>query len=138
MIDFGIETGYASYKLYDGLFSIVLKPDQIIDKQTVESINSKKMELLQEKQFPTMIIIKDDFLFSEKDGFMEFISEKGVQNSSALAIVIQAPLRRILSTFNYSFYKQRVPFRVFSKSSNAKLWLFNYITDLKLEDEELD
>lgn len=127
--DFRSENYFANYRLTDGILTVEFKPDVIIDLRVAKKVVQGRHELVRGKSYPTMIIINNDYLLLEKNAYRYLGSAEGVKYMTAGAIVINSPLRRILTNFQLTFYKQKVPLRVFSSKSDAKLWLLNYIED---------
>lgn len=137
MNDFRSETHVAIYKLIDGMCVCTIKSEQIIDGRFAQKITDERQELLRDQSWPTLVVIPRHHLLVENDAIQFFGSEEGLAGTVAQAVVIQSSLRRILSNFNFMFKAQKVPFRVFTSRSEAKLWLFDYILD-KEELELLD
>lgn len=129
MEDFRAETYVATYKLDDGMLSCRIKPDQIIDGRLAERITRERLEVCKGEIFPTLIEIPGKYLLLENGGLQFFGSEDGLKDTVALAIVMRSNIRTILTRFNFMFSKQRVPFRVFTSRSEAKLWLFGFMLD---------
>lgn len=129
MNDFRAETHVAIYKLIDGMSVCTIKRDQIVDARFAKKIIDERQELLGDQAWPSLIVIPRQHLLLENDAVQFFGSKEGVAETVAQAVVIQSSLRRVLSNFNFMFKSQKVPFRVFTSRSEAKLWLFDYILD---------
>ena len=127
--DFRSENYFATYKLSDGILTVEFKPDVIIDLRVAKKVVAARHDLVRGHTYTTMTVINNDYLLLEKDAYRYLGSADGVKYMSAGAIVINSPLRRILTNFQLTFYKQKVPLRVFSARSDARLWLLNYIND---------
>ncbi len=129
MEDFQSETYVARYRLDDGMLSCVIKADQIIDQRLAERITRERKEFCFDHVFPTLIIIPKKNLLMETEALHYLGSAAGVEGTSAMAVVMHSTVRRLLTNFNLLFYKQRVPFRLFTSKAEAKLWLFDFILD---------
>jgi len=134
MNDSRSESHVAIYKLIDGMCVCTIKSDQIIDGRFAKKITEERRVLMGEESWPTLVIIPRRHLLVENDAVQFLGSADGLIGTVAQAVVIQSPLRRVLSNFNFMFKNQKVPFRVFTSRSEAKLWLFDYI----LDKEELE
>lgn len=128
-----INTRKANYKLENGILICELKPDLIIDLKTAVSLVNERIKITENYKFPFLLVVRD-YLLLDKDAFKYFGTNEGVQNLIASAVVIDSPLQKILTNFNLVFYKNAVPFRVFTKKLDAKLWLFEFI---KKNEKEL-
>jgi hypothetical protein len=134
MNDFRSESHVAIYKLIDGMCVCAIKSDQIIDGRFAKKITEERRVLIGEESWPTLVVIPRRHLLVENDALQFFGSAEGLSGTVAQAVVIQSSLRKVLSNFNFMFKSQKVPFRVFTSRSEAKLWLFDYI----LDKEELE
>ena len=127
MEDFRSETYVAIYRYVDGMLICIIKKDQIIDRRLAERVTRERLEIVGENRFPTLIILPQSHLMLERSAFEYFGSKAGVKSSLAMALVMRSTIRSILTNINFLFYNQKVPFRVFTKRAEAKLWLFGFI-----------
>lgn len=125
--DFRSETPQAFYRYQDGILTIELKPELIIDLRTAERIERFRIEMTGEAHVPVLLIIPSDHLLLDKEAFRYFGSEQGIRGCLAKAVVIKAPLRVILRNFSLGFYRQARPLRLFTSRSEAKIWLFDQL-----------
>lgn len=125
--DFRSETSQARFKLVDGVMSIEIKPDSIIDTLFVERIERFRKEMTRGLELPVLIHIPKNYLILDREAFATFGSESGMEGCLAKAIVIRAPLRVLLLNFSLGFYRGKHPFRIFTSRSEAKMWLFSHI-----------
>lgn len=125
--DFRSETPKAFYRYQDGILTIELKQELIIDLRCAERIERFRLEMTGETKVPVLLIIPSDHLLLDKEAFHYFGSEYGVRGCSAKAIVLRAPLRVILRNFSLAFYRQLCPLRLFTARSEAKMWLFDQL-----------
>lgn len=125
------DTNYASFELKDGILCCYLKPDLILDERTAQKINAQRLRLVKQTTYPTMVVIHKQYLHLEKAGFQFFGSDEGLAQTRAMAVVIQQPLRSVLTNFSLLFHRHAVPFRVFTQTAEARLWLFEY-ADLEM------
>lgn len=128
------DTSYATFELKDGILCCWLKPDLIVDLRTAEKINAQRLRLIKDATFPTLIVVHKRYLHLEKTAFNYFGSEEGLKQVSAMGLVIQQPLRTLLTNFSMLFQRQTVPMRLFSNRAEARLWLFEYV-DMELSVE---
>ena len=128
------DTSYAIFELKDGILCCWLKPDLIVDLRTAEKINAQRLRLIKDATFPTLIVVHKNYLHLEKTAFNFFGSPEGLQQVSALGMVIQQPLRTVLTNFSMLFHRQAVPLRLFLNRAEARLWLFEYV-DMELSSE---
>lgn len=133
--DFRSETPQAHFRYLDGILSIELKGDQIIDLLTAQRIEHVRKEMTMRNPTPVMTVIPSNYLLLDRDAFHFFGSDLAMEGCIAKAVVIPAPLRVLLLNFSLAFYKQTTPFRLFSSRSDAKMWLFGHLQmeDLKVE-----
>ena len=130
------DTSYAMFELKDGILCCTLKPDLILDMRTVEKINAQRLRLVKDAVYPTMVVIHPQYLHLEKAGFQFFGSQKGMEQTRAVAVVMKQPLRTLLSNLSGMFMKHPAPWRVFTNTAEARLWLFEYADiDLPFEAE---
>ena len=130
------DTSYAMFELKDGILCCTLKPDLILDMRTVEKINAQRLRLVKDAVYPTMVVIHPQYLHLEKAGFQFFGSQKGMEQTRAVAVVMKQPLRTLLSNLSGIFMKHPAPWRVFTNTAEARLWLFEYADiDLPFEAE---
>ncbi len=127
-----VNTRKATYKLENGILICELKPDLIIDLKTAVLLVNERIKITGKYNFPFLLIVKD-YLLLDSDAFKYLGTNEGVQNLQASAVVIDSPLQKLITNFNLIFYKNRVPFRVFTKRSEAKLWLFQFIKETEKE-----
>ncbi len=127
--EFRRETDQASYRLVDGILLIELKSELILDERIVRRIEEKRIEFIEGDQFPTLLIIPNNYLLLDKVAFKLFGGEKGVEGCTAKAIVIQSSIRRLMLNFRMSFFSKKRPIRVFTNKNEARLWLFSFIKD---------
>lgn len=127
--EFRRETDQASYRLVDGILLIELKPELILDERIVRRIEEKRIEFIEGDQFPTLLIIPDNYLLLDKVAFKLFGGEEGVDGCTAKAIVIQSSIRRLMLNFRMSFFSKKRPIRIFTNKNEARLWLFSFIKD---------
>lgn len=121
------DTSYAYFELRDGMIFCFLKPDLIVDERTARKVTEQRCHLVGAWTVPTMIVLHEDYLHFEPSAFRYFGSPAGLVASSATAIVIQRPLRTILTNFSLLFQRTNVPFRVFTNKAEARLWLFTFV-----------
>lgn len=129
------ETTRQIIELEDDMVICSLKPELIIDLDNAKTIVQQRLDFCKGTDFPTMMIINDDYLLFENPAFEYFSSKEGLRNVSALAIVMHSPLRKVLTNFSLLFYRHTVPFRVFTSVDKARIWLFGYIAENMLDDE---
>lgn len=127
--EFRRETDQASYRLIDGILLIELKSELILDERIVRRIEEKRIEFIEGDQFPTLLIIPDNYLLLDKVAFKLFGGEEGVKGCTAKAIVIQSSIRRLILNFRMSFFSKKRPIRIFTNKNEARLWLFSFIKD---------
>lgn len=125
--DFRSETPQAFFKLVDGILSIDLKNESIIDLTTVQRIEHFRREMTMNTELPVIISIPNDYLLLDNAAFKYLGSKEAMSGCIAKAIVIKAPLRVILTNFSLSFYNQGRPFRIFASKNDAKMWLFSHL-----------
>ena len=125
--DFRSETPQAHYRFADGILSIELKPELIIDELTARRIEHFRKEMTGTHEVPVLMVIPGDHLLLDKQAFQYFGSQEAMKACMAKALVIQAPLRVLLVNFSLSFYKQSRPFRLFTNRGDAKMWLFGHL-----------
>lgn len=125
--DFRSETSQARFKLVDGVLSVDIKPDSIIDTQFVERIERFRKEMTRGLELPVLVYIPKNYLILDREAFAAFGSDSGMEGCIAKAIVIRAPLRVLLLNFSLGFYRGKQPFRIFTSRSEAKMWLFSHI-----------
>lgn len=123
--DFRSETPQAYFRFQDGILSIEVKPDSIIDLRTVERIERFRTEMTRGFEVPVLLIIPDNYLLLDKDAYQKFGAIESMEGCSAKAIVLKAPLRVLLRNFSLVFYRQSKPLRLFVSKSEAKMWLFD-------------
>ena len=128
------DTSYASFELKDGILCCTLKPDLILDLRTVGTIKAQRLRLVKDALYPTMVVIHPQYLHLEKAGFQFFGSEAGMAQTLAVAVVIKQPLRTLLGNLSGMFMKHLAPWRVFTNTAEARLWLFEY-ADVDLPSE---
>ncbi len=121
-----VNTRRATYKLENGVLICELKPDLIIDLKTAVGLVNERIKITGTTNYPFLLVVKD-YLLLDKDAFRYFGTKEGVQNLVASAVVIDSPLQKLITNFNMLFYRNVVPFRTFTKKSEAKLWLFGFI-----------
>ena len=132
MEEFRTETPIAAYRLMDGIFQCILKPDLIVDERLAKRLVAERLSVLKGDSFPTLIIIPSEHLLYENGANHYLASDEGLKQVSALAIVVKTPLRNLLSNISMLFYKNSVPFRLFTSRREAQLWLFDYVKDKEL------
>lgn len=125
--DFRSETPQAYFRYVDGILSIELKGDQIIDLLTVQRIEHVRKEMTMYSNTPVMLVIPANYLLLDRDAFQYLGSAIAMEGCVAKAVVIPAPLRVLLLNFSLAFYRQATPFRLFSSRSDAKMWLFGHL-----------
>jgi hypothetical protein len=129
------ETSFAIYRVMDGLMSIELKPDLIIDIDLAKRIEHHRLRLVGGHSWPTILVMPPTYLLLDKEAFSFFGSDTGVEGCAAKAVVIKSTLRKLLMNFSLIFNNQSIPFRLFNHKSDAKLWLFSFIQDRYRESE---
>jgi hypothetical protein len=134
--DFSSETSQARFKLVDGMLSVDVKPDAIVDSTFVERIERFRKEMTKGLELPVLIYIPSNYLILDKEAFAAFGSESGMDGCLAKAVVISAPLRVLLLNFSLGFYRGKRPFRLFSSKSEAKMWLFSHVNVDELMAEQ--
>lgn len=125
--DFRSETSQAYFKLVDGVLSVDIKPDAIVDITLVERIERFRTEMTKGLELPVLIHIPSDYLILDREAFTAFGSEASMQGCLAKAVVVRAPLRVLLMNFSLGFYRGKRPFRLFASKSEAKMWLFSHV-----------
>ncbi len=125
--DFRSETPQAYYRYQDGILTIELKPDLIIDLRTAERIERFRLEMTHDIRVPVLLVIPSSYLLLDREAFHFFGSATGVHGCLAKAIVLHAPLRVILRNFSLAFYRHESPLRLFTSRSDAKMWLFDQL-----------
>ena len=123
------ETAYCTYTLKDGILLYELKPDLIIDLAIAKRIEDQRVALVEHDHFPCVLIIPKAHLLFEKDAFEYFTSHDACLASAAKAIVIQSTLRKVLTNFKMSMSPGKIPLRIFTFKSNARLWLFEFVKE---------
>lgn len=132
--EFRSENSWATYRLRDGIVQIYLKKELIIDAEVAKKIEDHRLQLVGNEIYPTLIFVPDSYLLFENEAFNYFGSEAGLRQCMSKALVIQGTLRKLLVNFKLSFSSTSVPFRVFNRKSNAKLWLFDFVKEGLSED----
>lgn len=127
--DFKSETPQAFFRYSDGILVVEMKDELIIDLRTVQRMERFRKEMTIGFELPVLIVIPKDHLLLDKDAFQFLGSEDAMKGCLAKAIVIKAPLRVILKNFSLSFFKHDRPLRLFVSRSEAKMWLFDHITE---------
>lgn len=127
--DFRSETPQAFFRYLDGILSIEIKPEMIIDLANARRIERFRKEMTAGREIPVLLLIPEDRLLFDRDAFEFFGSEKGMEGCLAKAIVMKAPLRVLLRNFSVSFYRQKRPLRMFVLKSEAKMWLFDRLIE---------
>lgn len=127
-----INTNKAIYKLENGILICELKPDLIIDLKTAVHLVNERIKITENHSMPFLLVVKN-YLLLDKDAFEYLGSKEGIQNLQASAVVIDSPLQKLITNFNLLFYKNVIPFRVFNKKSEAKLWLFKFVKENEKE-----
>lgn len=127
--EFRRETGQATYRLIDGILLIELKPELILDERNVRRIEEKRLEFIEGDEYPTLLIIPNNYLLLDKTAFKMFGGEAGVKGCTAKAIVMKSSIRRLMLNFKMSFFSKQRPIRIFTNKSEARLWLFSFIKD---------
>lgn len=122
-----IDTSSAVFYFKDGILICELKPDLIIDLKTSKDIALERQRICEGQPYPMLTLVHKNYLLMDKDAFRFFGSEEGVSGLLASALVIDTPLQNLLTNFSLFFYKQSVPFRLFTAQNEAQLWLFKYI-----------
>ncbi len=125
--DFRSETSQAFFKLVDGVLSVDLKSDAIVDVTLVERIERFRKEMTMSLELPVLIHIPSNYLILDRDAFAAFGSDASMEGCMAKAVVIRAPLRVLLLNFSIGFYRGKRPFRLFASKSEAKMWLFSHV-----------
>lgn len=125
--DFRSETPQARFRLTDGMLTIDLKRESIVDIQAVQRIEHFRKEMTHPLDLPVMINIPGDFLLLDQEAFRYFGSDAAMEGCIAKAVVLNAPLRVLLTNFSMAFYRGNRPFRVFTSKGSAKMWLFGQI-----------
>lgn len=125
--DFRSETPQAYFRYLDGILVIEMKPEQIIDIQTVERLERCRLEMTMNHELPVMVVIPGDHLLLDREAFEYFGSAQAMHGCSARAVVLKAPLRVLLKNFSLAFYRQKKPFRLFVSKGDAKMWLFDHL-----------
>ena len=125
--EFQSENAYGTYRVRDGIVQIYLNKELIIDVEAAKKIEAHRIQLVGGEVYPTLIFVPDSYLLFENEAFHYFGSEEGLISCMSKALVIQGTLRKLLVNFKLSFSSTSVPFRVFNKKSNAKLWLFDFV-----------
>lgn len=125
--DFRSETPQAHYRYADGILTIELKSELIIDTLTAKRIEHFRKEMTGAHDVPVLMLIPGDHLLLDKQAFQYFGSEEAMRGCRAKALVIQTPLRVLLVNFSLAFYRQACPFRLFTNRSDAKMWLFGHL-----------
>lgn len=133
--DFRSETPQAHYQYTDGVLRITLKHDLIIDLRTAQKIEHFRLEMTRGYSIPVMLVIPGDYLLLDHEAFRYFTSEQAMQGCSALAMVIDAPLRVLLRNFSLFFQRLEHPTRIFTKRKEAMMWLFETAVQRELEPE---
>jgi len=132
MDNLNVNTNKAEYRLENGILICELKPDLIIDLKTAVQLVNERIKITSNHSLPFLLIVKD-YLLLDKDAFRYLGTKEGVQNLLSSAVVIDSPLQKLITNFNLLFYKNTVPFRVFNKKSEAKLWLFEFVKENEKE-----
>ena len=125
--DFRSETSQAFFKLVDGVLSVDLKSDALVDVTLVERIERFRKEMTMSLELPVLIHIPSNYLILDRDAFAAFGSDASMEGCMAKAVVIRAPLRVLLLNFSIGFYRGKRPFRLFASKSEAKMWLFSHV-----------
>lgn len=125
--DFKSETPQAWFRYQDGILTVELKPELIIDLRTAERIEKFRVKMTRGVKVPVLLLIPDDHLLLDRDAFRFFGGEEAMQDCLAKAVVLKAPLRVLLRNFSLTFYRQPQPFRLFISRSEAKIWLFDQL-----------
>ena len=127
--DFKSETPQAFFRYSDGILVVELKPELIIDLRTIRRMERFRKVMSMGFELPVLIVIPKDHLLLDKEAFQYLGSKEAMDGCVAKAIVIKAPLRVILKNFSLAFLKADKPFRLFVSRSEAKMWLFDHITE---------
>jgi hypothetical protein len=125
--DFKSETPQAWFRYQDGILTIELKPELIIDLRTAQRIEKFRKKMTRGQSIPVLLLIPENHLLLDKDAFNYFGSEEAMTDCLAKAVVLKAPLRVLLRNFSLTFYRQPQPFRLFISRSEAKIWLFDQL-----------
>lgn len=125
--DFRSETPQARFRLVDGMLIIDLKQESIVDLQTVQRIEHFRKEMTFNLNVPVLVRIPNDYLLIDDDAFQYFGSAEAMEGCTAKALVVNAPLRVVLTNFSMKFYRQDKPFRLFTSRNEAKMWLFKQL-----------
>jgi len=130
-----IKTKNANYFIDNGIVICEVNSDIILDLDMARRLVAERKKVIPAKDFPFLMIVRN-YLLLDKQAFICFGSEDSLTGLCASAIVIKSSLHRLLANFSLFFQKQSKPYRLFNKTSDAKLWLFKFI--LENEDDEFD
>lgn len=123
------ETAYCRYHLKDGILLYELKPDLIIDLTIARRIEDERIALVEHDHYPCALLIPKEHLLFEKEAFEFLTSDAACMACAAKAVVIQSTLRKLLTNFKMSLNSNKVPLRIFTSKSNARLWLFEFVKE---------
>jgi len=130
--NFHIKTKNANYYFDNGIFICEVNSDIILDLEMAKKLVLERKRMIHTSDLPILIVIRN-YLLLDKQAFNYFSSKDGSEGIIATAVVIKSSFQRIIANFNLLFSQQYKFFKVFNRTSDAKLWLFKYI--LQNEDD---
>ncbi len=133
--DFKSETPQAFFRFLDGILTVSIKPEMIIDLKTADRIEHFRHEMTEGYDLPVLIEVPDNRLLLDKAAFSHFSSYQGMKGCSAKALVVNAPLRMVLKNLTTILQTSSVPFRVFRSKSEAKMWLFDFLPEEEINGQ---
>ncbi len=122
------ENDFVILEIENGIMRLTYKAGATINLDNAKTIVQKRLQLTNKKAIPVII---DDIGFKgiEKDARDYLSSDEGIKGISAAALVSKSVFSAYLANFflKISFYKPKMPARVFKDESEARKWLIDFV-----------
>ena len=119
------ETEFGFIKIEDSILTFIYKPQELFDEEMAEKTIEDRLKFTNYQTYPALADIRGvkNFTFEAK----EIMAKKGTDKISAVAIIVESPVERMIANTFISVNKPEKPTRMFTNKKRALKWLGKYI-----------